>query len=229
MSDLIRVTDSDNWRWYAESEEKFAEGKCWIGVSAVLDVAQHMRLKDWFKNNSKTYIESHSKKTADIGTAIHALIENDLRGVDQSIPQEYKEPFDEWLKLKEQYGISATATEQSVYSNRYGYAGTFDILGLFEDKLCVMDIKTGTYSIKTGWQLAAYKYAYEEQTPGALGMVGLSVKRDGSPGKPFTYEHYEFCMTTFLSCLQIFKGLYYNKLKKMNWYFLDKPTVQMIS
>lgn len=221
---LERFFDDDDMRHYALSEEDFFSGKFWVGVSAILDVATHAKLKNWFKNNSAAYIKSHSENTANIGTEIHNLIEADLKGETINVPDEMADAMDHWYRVKSEHGIVATATEQGVYSNKYGYAGTFDILGEYDGKLSVMDIKTGSYSIKTGWQLAAYKYALEEQGEYSdLGMVGINIHRNGKIGKPYTYERYEECYVAFLSCLNVFRMMYWNKLKDMQWHFLTKP------
>lgn len=213
-----RTEDEDGWRWY-----EGVDGRKYISVTQVLDVATHQRLTNWYKNNSAKKIEKVKLVTADLGTRIHKAVENDLKGVEQKIEPDVAPAFKEWLKLKAEHKIEAKVTERTLYSQVFGFAGTADIVGLFDGKLCVMDIKTGTYSIKTGWQLAGYKTCWEEATKDMnVGMVGISIHRDGRIGQPFVYEHYDFCFERFLACLEAWKGLYFNKLAKMNWPWLKR-------
>jgi hypothetical protein len=98
-----------------------------------------------------------------------------------------------------------------------------DILGDFDGHPVIMDLKTGYYSVKTGWQIAAYKQAYEEMQNGAaqgLGMVGISIKRDGSLAQPFVYTHWDYCWRAFLACFTVWKALYFRKLQRLNWVYL---------
>lgn len=218
---LFRFEDSDGWRWYAESESKFKDGECYISVTKVLDTVVHEKLKAWYVNNSKKAIEKKSTETADVGTAIHELIRCDLSGLPYEVDETLKAPFEQWLKLKETHKITAYSTESFVHSE-LGFAGTADIQGYFDGKKAVMDIKTGSYNIKAGWQLAAYRQAIFEKTGEWVGMVGLHIKRDGSVGTPFVYEHFDFCWKAFESALFCWKALYFTKLNKMKWKYLHK-------
>jgi hypothetical protein len=221
---IVQVTDEKGFRWYER------EGKRYISVTQVLDVAQHKTLTNWFKNNSKAAIEKKVTSAADIGTRLHKLVENDLKhGL--SIKELYtgnedvKPAIDNWLQKKQEYNIKALLTEQIVWSDKYGFAGTLDmfITGNFNKQYNVADLKTGTYSIKTGWQVAAYRQAFIETQKykrEEVGCVGISIHRDGRPPNIFEYQHYESCFKAFLQCLGIFKALYFNQLK--DWEYLTK-------
>ena len=53
--------------------------------------------------------------------------------------------------------------ETVVVSNKYGFAGRFDRLGLWGDQPAIFDIKTGMTSSKESLQMAAYLLAYGEE------------------------------------------------------------------
>lgn len=220
---LHRFTDVDGWRWYAESEEHYQAGDCYISVTQVLDHIVHHKLKSYFQKNSYNFQLKHKEKTANVGTAIHEAIEADLQGQTPTLTPETEKAFTAWKRFKKKYDIAAKYVELSVYHPTKRYAGTVDILGSFKpensDRLAtaVMDIKTGRFGIKTGWQLAAYYHALKELGYAPDGMVGLSIKRTGEPGTPFVYQHIDSCYKAFLASLYTFKMLYYNKLAKMNW------------
>ncbi len=93
-----------------------------------------------------------------------------------------------WRKLKEHHNIKAHAIELPVCSEKFRYGGTIDFIGSFDDKPCLLDLKTGRFGVKVGAQLAAYKFAYEEMTSKTgLGMVGISIPREGYSAQPFVY------------------------------------------
>lgn len=227
VDQIVREEDSDGWRWYTRGDQRF------ISVTQVLDVASHQRLNAWRTNNSKNKIQKTMQATAKIGTEIHDLVERDLKGqkVDE-LPELLDVPFQEWKTLKEEKNIKALLTEQTVVSEKYGFAGSLDIFGTgnFRKPFNVMDLKTGYYSVKAGWQMAAYRQAFLEQnkySPDEVGMVGIQVHRDGGKVNVFEYEHYDFCLRTFLSCLEVFKGMYFTKLKKMEWPWLTQPALNL--
>lgn len=219
QQNLVRLEDGDGWRWYTDEE-----GQKYISVTQVLDVAMHFRLKKWLANTSVKKAKETKYKTANLGTRFHNMVERDLTGQHVVCPAELKMPYENWQKLKSEKNIKAFKTEQMVNSTVYGYAGSLDIFGTFEDRACIMDIKTGRYDVKAGWQLAAYRQAFLEGSgykKEELGMVGLQVHREGKDVNTFVYEHIDFCFERFLCCLEIFKGLYFYKLNKMKWPWLQ--------
>jgi hypothetical protein len=220
---LTRHSDKDGWRWYQEDGKPDK-----ISVTTILDVAVPQRLKQYFMKNSKASQEKKLKEAGDIGTAIHAAVEADLNGDEVTLTDKTEPAFNEWLKLKKEHNISAVSTELMVSSDKYGFAGTADIIGWFDGKLCVMDIKTGYYSIKTGWQLGLYRLAHMETDTmkNELGLVGLSIKKDGSVGKPLVYEHIDYVTRAGLHCLEVFKALYFSKLNKMDWKYLKHDAIE---
>lgn len=103
-----------------------------------------------------------------VGTVVHGLIEDFLKGKD--IPKQ-SDPavvncwnlFLDWWN-KQEYEV--VELEKKIYSKKYNYAGTLDLV--VKDKkgnLVLMDIKTSNFiSFDYFLQLNAYKFAYEEET-----------------------------------------------------------------
>lgn len=218
---VCTVIDEKGFRWYER------DGKRYISVTQVLDVAQHKSLTNWFKNNSKTKINKAVTYAADIGKELHTIVENDLKTghIPIDLKENLKAAVVNWLKKKEEYKIKAVMTEQIVWSDKYGFAGTLDmfISGKFRKTYNIADLKTGTYSIKTGWQVAAYRQAFletQKYKPNEVGCVGISIHRDGKEPNIFEYEHIQPCFSAFLHCLGIFKMLYFNQLDKSGWEYL---------
>lgn len=226
MNKLKRIEDKDGWRWYKKEDNDYRQ---FISVTEVLSCVVHQKLKNFFINNSKSNVEKIQERTADLGVRIHSLIEADLCGREAVLEEDTKAPFERWLALKDKHSIQAIETELPVYSERLGIAGTLDIYGLFEGRPAIMDIKTGFFDVKAGFQMAAYKHAFEEmkETDGNS-IVGLSVKRDGSQAKAFVYEHEGWCLKSFIACLEAFKALYFHKLSKLEWPWLHKNSMEVL-
>lgn len=219
---LTRITDSEGWRWYSHGDELRSDDM-YAGVTGILEVAVDQKLKSYFVKNSANKQEKRLTETGDIGTAIHDLIERDLKGETVAISNPaLREPFNRWLECKDKHKIKAYKTETMVLSKKYGFAGTFDIYGEIDGKPAIMDVKTGFVGVKAGWQIAAYRLAALEMglVDPECGMAALSIKRDGSLGTPFIYEHIDWCTKSFLSCFEVFKALYFTKLNKLEWPWL---------
>lgn len=239
---IERSEDERGWRWYE------VDGVKLISVTQVLDVIQHYQLSNWFKNNSANKIQKVKDETANFGSSMHKIVEIDLQndqfGTNKKINlddplqnPELAKAYGNWIDTKIKNEIKSTHTETMVYSLKYGFAGQLDLIGSFKFTKkanlhrthAVQDLKTGRFSIKTGWQIAAYRRAAIEMGLGDenLGMVGIGIHRDGTPGQPFEYEHIEFCERQFLYALQNFKGLYFNELAKLKWPYLKQDAVEM--
>lgn len=100
-----------------------------------------------------------------LGTAVHKMIELDLRGdLDVDALSEgllpYYAAWQNFLKLS---GFQVVLSEQRVYSPRYGYCGTLDLAGWLNGRFVVIDAKRTAQVPRTaGPQTAAYRQALDE-------------------------------------------------------------------
>lgn len=131
----------------------------------------------WLKGSHRRY----TNKKADMGTVAHMAIEAYLDGRDMSDDQLNEEltergvPLEMWKATKgfiagameffDQCEPEVLYQEATVYSRKYGYAGTADIIGRMrfggtESLPCIIDFKTGkgVYP-EMGLQLSAYAKA----------------------------------------------------------------------
>ncbi len=134
--------------------------------------------------------ERYRDEAATRGTAIHAWADAIANGTAKGMPPveiaDYVESFqrftDEW---RPRYAF----TEATVYSRRYGYAGTFDWMAHLDGRLILGDIKSKLaekklYGTAIRLQLAAYRYAdfiglpdgTEAPMPEVEGCVALVLK-----------------------------------------------------
>ena len=96
----------------------------------------------------------------------------------------YQKPakeYERWLSL---YNPKIIGCEVMVYSVRYGFAGTIDIVCIINGVLWIIDIKTGA-SCSVGPQTAAYLQAYCEQEKyhGLTARGVLWLPKDGGKHK----------------------------------------------
>lgn len=112
-----------------------------------------------------------TRSTTDLGTAVHAAIEEyTLTGVRPVVDEElapYLEQFDKWAN---QFQPEYIATEVTVLHPDYGYAGTSDGFMVIQGSRAIADYKTSAKSFDkkgnpthpyptVGLQLAAYRFA----------------------------------------------------------------------
>lgn len=132
---------------------------------------------------------------ADTGTEVHALVERLLLGehfndlIDEAKSEEVKvaiSAFDSW---KRTHRPKVVAVEQVVYSEDFGFTGTFDSILKLDGVTYLCDLKTtnasksapqGVYA-ENFIQLGAYYLAYNEQRSFEISDMGKSqlAKIDG--------------------------------------------------
>lgn len=127
------------------------------------------------------------ERAATLGKAVHRMIELDLRGVldTTSLSEELAIYFVAWRDFMATSGFLPIRSEQRVYSQRYGYAGTLDLFGRL-DRLALIDAKRTIAVPRTaGPQTAAYEAALRESLPELTGAApidryALHLRADGT-------------------------------------------------
>lgn len=155
--------------WAAEETAKAAvnEMDAWQGL-ADRDAADAV---DWLKR-ARFRRPVGQRTAAELGTAVHEACEQyALSGIAPELDDEVRpffEQFDRWLQ---QFQPSFEATEVTVYSPTYGYAGTLDAILTIDGVRFLVDYKTtrketdsrgkatGPYPEQVALQLAAYRHA----------------------------------------------------------------------
>jgi len=222
MSLTCQDKDKNDWRWYTDSD-----GANYISVTSVLAHIIPIELKRWFIRTPAEEIDDKSLTAADHGTTIARALEDKFKhGLDNKLPE-----LDALSTLLAANNLKIVDVEFPVHSSQYGFAGRVDMLlehTAFDGRIrrILGDLKTGRMlSPTTGWQLAAYRQAYNELHPlePVEGYCAIHLPRhQPEKGKVFHYEHLDFCFHAFLSCLQTFKGLYWTRLSKLGWPWLEK-------
>jgi ATP-dependent exoDNAse (exonuclease V) beta subunit len=138
----------------AEEHQYTVDGILFPSVTQVLKIAN-----EFDKIDKQTL-----SKAAKFGTAVHKMTElYDLGVLNMETVAVVLLPYlDGWKKFLSDTNFKPLEIECRIAS-KLGYAGTFDRLGYLDNKLTLVDIKTGsTLQRSTALQLAAYKHAYEE-------------------------------------------------------------------
>ena len=106
-------------------------------------------------------------KKAEYGTKVHEAIEV-LEKTGEVIELDYiqKASLEQYLKLKEKYGIEVIEQEEMIHFEDK-YAGRFDMIAYVKGDYSLCDIKTTAeldYEYLS-WQLSLYAYAYKRMYP----------------------------------------------------------------
>lgn len=162
---------------------------------------------------------AHRKRLAEaanIGTQVHKRIEYELRtelGLptrerpELSTPQA-RRSFERWTEWRKSVQLRPVEMERKVASDKHGYVGTLDLLAYLEDKLDIVDFKTGKKIYRESWlQNAAYRIALAEQ--GVLTDGGTIVRLPKTADDPEfdaqrIPESFERLSVCFLSLLPLY-------------------------
>jgi hypothetical protein len=223
----VRVSDRYGWRFYCKKEDVNRPKNWFASVTNILDLPVSDRTKRYYMSMTKEKWQ-RAVMAGNAGTICHHIVSEDLMGGEIRPPAGFGPFYDSWSRLRSRYKIEGYVTELPVFNEEYGYAGTLDILGELMSKPIVADLKSGRYDIKTGWQVAAYKYAlmdmmcdtefgWNDWQAKDCGIVGLNVTRDGRFAKAFIYRQVPFCFTAFLSAFNLWKAMYVHRLERIGW------------
>ena len=121
-----------------------------------------------------------------MGTAIHKMVlfyvENDLN--EESLSPSLSAVLSRYKEWEKTFKPEYEYIEEPLYSSRYDYAGTPDIVCMIGRCKTIIDIKTGAYDM-AGPQLAAYEKLFQEfigyRSP--LKRAVLHLPKDGGKGK----------------------------------------------
>ena len=202
---LTRCNDDDSWRWYPNPGPN-----SYLSVTTIVEHGSPVpqKLKNWFKKNSEKKIAETLKQTAEQGTRFHELAESHVSGIDVEVPeslQAHSKAFKIWVVENK---VKPLFTEQTLVSDKYGYAGTADLIAEVNGVPCVVDYKTSEVFKRGhyGRQLAAYRMAAIEMEllPPDCGMICLQIGRNTARLFAGAYQQYESCERAFLTSLEAY-------------------------
>ncbi len=210
------------------------DGKPLTGVTTILGVIAKPALIQWASNMACGYVREQVKgeetipvsmletilkdaslahrrkkeKSADIGTLAHEWIEEYIAGNNPPEPsKEVKVMTDNFLKWEKEVKPKFLESEMRVYSEKYWYAGTLDLIVEIDGEIWVGDIKTssGIYP-EHFYQTAAYQNALQEmgKYPNIKGSIIINIRKDGKMEIKKSEEYLED-RKAFMGALAIYR------------------------
>ena len=147
-------------------------------------------LQEWRERVGVAQAQIISGKAARRGSVFHNIVENYLQ--DEDISDFKQQNFMAWCMFGEMKSHldekinQVVLQEQTMFSSKFKVAGRCDLIGVYKDKLSVVDFKTTTRTKKEEWigdyfiQCAAYASMYEEHTGELVeDVVIMMVAEDG--------------------------------------------------
>lgn len=157
-------------------------------------------LKQWaFQQGKagKSHLYEEAQDAAEVGTVVHAMVEEDVRKGDVAAVLENSgltdeqvikanSAFNAYRAWSRNFGVKIIAQEVPLVCEEYMYGGTPDAIGFVGNELCLLDWKTSN-SIYTNHlvQLAAYRHLWEVNNPDQPITGGFHLLR-------FAKEHGDF-------------------------------------
>ena len=147
-------------------------------------------LQEWRERVGVAQAQIISGKAARRGSVFHNIVENYLQ--DEDISDFKQQNFMAWCMFGEMKSHldekinEVVLQEQTMFSSKFKVAGRCDLIGVYKDKLSVVDFKTTTTTKKEEWigdyfiQCAAYASMFEEHTGEPVeDVVIMMVAEDG--------------------------------------------------
>lgn len=113
---------------------------------------------DWLKNSPTR----DTGQAADIGTAVHDLCERMARGEELGLVHpDFKPYVERYDRFLQKYQPEFLFLEDAVWSETYGYAGTFDAIAKIDGECLILDTKTTRSGVhaEVALQMTAYARA----------------------------------------------------------------------
>lgn len=100
-------------------------------------------------------------RSADAGSSVHAAIAAEITGIEAPHwPTSVAGQHEQYERFKAAYQPEWIVSETTVYSRRYGVAGTLDFIARIGGRVLLGDVKTGENVYEeSSLQLAAYRFA----------------------------------------------------------------------
>lgn len=210
--------------------------KTYYRVTSTLNVLAKHGLRNWMGKTGHAKAAKILEARQILGTRVHKLIELNLKGEAVNLSayeQEIQDDLLEFEIFKKDAKLKPKALEQSLWSNKYGYAGTPDYIGYYttpieylastivdhkrvkvpkftKSSLVIGDWKTGKDIYPEYWlQIAAYAQAFKELTGIRLDGAFICRLRDGKiQVKEKSIKTLEAEFPAYLSAIDLYEWRY---------------------
>ena len=165
--DLVAET-TDTGRTY-----KCPDGSSFNSVTTVLKVLSEDAIQAWRRRVGEDVANKIGVRAANRGTAVHSIIEryldNDVE-YDKDVMPDVLSTFKDVQPILDKHISEILGLEAPLYSKHLKLAGRVDCVGVFDNKLSIIDFKTSRKIKKKEWihnyfaQASAYAIMFEERT-----------------------------------------------------------------
>ena len=165
--DLVAET-TDTGRTY-----KCPDGSSFNSVTTVLIVLSEDAIQAWRRRVGEDVANKIGVRAANRGTAVHSIIEryldNDVE-YDKDVMPDVLSTFKDVQPILDEHISEILGLEAPLYSKHLKLAGRVDCVGVFDNKLSIIDLKTSRKIKKKEWihnyfaQASAYAIMFEERT-----------------------------------------------------------------
>ncbi len=165
--DLVAET-TDTGRTY-----KCPDGSSFNSVTTVLKVLSEDVIQAWRRRVGEDVANKIGVRAANRGTAVHSIIEryldNDVE-YDKDVMPDVLSTFKDVQPILDEHISEILGLEAPLYSKHLKLAGRVDCVGVFDNKLSIIDFKTSRKIKKKEWihnyfaQASAYAIMFEERT-----------------------------------------------------------------
>jgi hypothetical protein len=243
MSETYKMYNGSVELLFDDAKHRYTvDGKTVDGVTSILGIINKPALVYWSANKAAEYInlnlpvgkpmdEIEKKALVDgcktahrtlkeaaggSGTMLHDAIEAYAK--EKKLPNFVnpilKKSFEQFLNWVTENEVSFLASEKKIYSQKYNYAGTLDLILKIKDKIVLADIKTSSGIWNEQFlQCSAYKAAIQEEYPDKK-IDHVAIIRCGKDGEFEVKEANDFeeNFQAFLGALSL-----YRRIKKMDF------------
>ena len=165
--DLVAET-TDTGRTY-----KCPDGSSFNSVTTVLKVLSEDAIQAWRRRVGEDVANKIGVRAANRGTAVHSIIERYLDNnveYDKDVMPDVLSTFKDVQPILDKHISEILGLEAPLYSKHLKLAGRVDCVGVFDNKLSIIDFKTSRKIKKKEWihnyfaQASAYAIMFEERT-----------------------------------------------------------------
>ena len=203
---LKQVNDGPDGRFYTDSE-----GNKYFSITNVLSILSAPGIAKWRARVGEEEANRVSRKAASRGNAVHDMIENYV--LNEEVKSDNLLALQNFKEIKPIIDTSLTkvyATEKRMYSKHLGVAGTVDCVGVWNDRISIIDWKTSAKYKKKEWissyfiQACAYAIMWEERTGQPITQLVVAIAGDAGP--QIFVEHRDHWDGQLISVIDDFKS-----------------------
>ena len=163
----LRAVTQPNGRTYETPEGSYPS------VTTVLKLLSQDSIAAWRKRVGEDVANQISYRAANRGTAVHSIIERYLDNnveYDKDVMPDVLSTFKDVQPILDKHITEILGLEAPLYSKHLKLAGRVDCVGVFDNKLSIIDFKTSRKIKKKEWihnyfaQASAYAIMFEERT-----------------------------------------------------------------